>query len=402
MRSYEAWRTLLEGRPLPAAVLDLDAVDHNLDVLLRAMAAGPSLRLATKSLRVPDVVLDLIARHPRLRGLMTYSAHETRAYATRGADDLLLAYPIGRADEAVALAAAATRATVRAVVDDIAQARLLSDAAVGAGVELGVCLDIDVSWRPAGGRAHLGVRRSPLRDAASAVALAREVRRLDGLRVDAIMAYEAQVAGLRDRSPGGGSIDGLLDGVKRFIKRTSAPLAAQRRVAVREALEAAGLRVTLVNGGGTGSVRQTSRDGSVTEVTAGSGLFCPHLFDGYDGLPLQPAAFFALSIVRRSDPDFVTAAGGGYIASGAAGADRLPIVHAPPGLTPLGVEGFGEVQTPFQVGAAAPPLALGDPVVCRHAKSGELFERFNEALLVRGTEIVGSAPTLRGLGHAFL
>jgi hypothetical protein len=153
-----------------------------------------------------------------------------------------------------------------------------------------------------------------------------------------------------------------------------------------------------VNGGGTGSVAFTGSDPVVTEVAVGSGFLCPHLFDGYD---LEPAAFFALPVVRSSDPGFVTCAGGGYVASGATGADRSPIVVAPDGLVPLSLEGWGEVQTPFRwTGDGAAP-ALGDPVVARHAKAGELAERFATYLLARGDRIVGEEPTYRGEGASF-
>jgi D-serine deaminase-like pyridoxal phosphate-dependent protein len=148
-------------------------------------------------------------------------------------------------------------------------------------------------------------------------------------------------------------------------------------------------------------VRSTSDDTSVTEVTAGSGFLDSHLFDHYRDLRLVPALFFALGVVRASDPDHVTCAGGGYVASGAAGPSRLPIVHAPAGLDVVPIEGFGEVQTPLRRTADAPPLRLGDPVICRPAKAGELAERFARYLLVRGDRVVEVADTMRGAGQCF-
>ncbi|HND52613.1 MAG TPA: hypothetical protein PLV92_09460 [Pirellulaceae bacterium] len=156
-----------------------------------------------------------------------------------------------------------------------------------------------------------------------------------------------------------------------------------------------------MNGGGTGSVASTSADPSVTEVTAGSGLLCPTLFDRYDGLALAPALFFALAVSRIPERGFVTCAGGGYVASGPPGVSRLPSVYAPAGLETIGMEAFGEVQTPLRCGPGAPALKIGDPVICRPAKSGELAERFRLYHLVRGDRVVESAPTARGMGHAF-
>jgi D-serine deaminase-like pyridoxal phosphate-dependent protein len=250
---------------------------------------------------------------------------------------------------------------------------------------LPVAIDLDLSLPLLG--QHLGVRRSPIRDPAAALALARHIQARPGTVLRGLLAYEAQVAGIPDRVRGGA----LLDPIRGLIKRRSIPLARQRRAALLDALGP----LPVVNGGGTGSLRSTGLDPSVSEVTAGSGFLCPHLFDGYEGLPLRPAAFFALSVCRRSDPGFVTCQGGGYPASGPGGADRSPLPWLPPGLRPLDLEGFGEVQTPLDTRACPVELELGDPVLCRHAKAGELADRFDELLLVRGERIVQRAPTLR-------
>jgi D-serine deaminase-like pyridoxal phosphate-dependent protein len=399
VRTHDEWRALLADRPLPGVIVDLDVVDSNLALLLGRMAPGPTLRIASKSVRVPAVLRHLIDASPRVQGVMTWSAPEAKALADHGFTDLLNGYPVGRPTDAVLFAELAGREGVRAVamVDAEEQVSLLSVAASERGVTVPLCLDLDVSLRLLGGAVHLGVRRSPLRDVAAAIDLAHRIRNTPGVELVGVMAYEAQVAGLPDRVPG----QALLDPIRRGIKARSRPLAAQRRTAVVDALRADGFTIDLVNGGGTGSIEATSADGSCTEVTAGSGFYCPTLFDGYDGLPLQPAAFFALPVVRRSDPDHITCAFGGFTASGPADPSRAPTVHSPPGLTPLGMEGFGEVQTPFKEGPKAPPLRLGDPVVCRHSKAGELMEHVSEVLLVRGGDVVDVAPTERGLGLPF-
>src|SRR5690606_26801049 len=125
-----------------------------------------------------------------------------------------------------------------------------------------------------------------------------------------------------------------------------------------------------VNGGGTGSVAATAADPAVTEVTAGSGLYGPALFDGYRPWRPRPAAFFALSVVRRPGRRFATVHGGGWVASGPAQPDRLPQPVYPPGLRLLPLEGAGEVQTPL-TGPGAAQLRIGDRGWVRHAKAGE-------------------------------
>ena len=138
----------------------------------------------------------------------------------------------------------------------------------------------------------------------------------------------------------------------------------------------------------------------MSELAAGSGLLGPQLFDYYSNIHFEPALFFALAVARRPSPGLVTCAGGGYIASGEPGPDRLPRPFLPRGLRLVDAEGCGEVQTPLRV----PPgvaLAIGDPVLFRPAKAGETLERFNEVLLVQAGRIVERVPTYRGLGANF-
>jgi D-serine deaminase-like pyridoxal phosphate-dependent protein len=396
---WQIWRTLLAGCPLPAAIVDLDAVLANARLLTGLLAPGVTLRIASKSLRIPALMHRLLADDPeRIRGVMTFSARETEALAADGFDDLFLAYPPSRPDEAAALAgAAALGRTVRIAIDDARHVGLLSEAAVSRGVRLAVALDLDTAWRPLGPGLHLGVWRSPLREIDAVRRLADAVAQAPGLVLDGLLAYEAQVAGLSDAPRG----KPLMRPVIAAVKAGSRPRVAALRRATAAALRADGHAISVINGGGSGSVAATSGDGTVTEVTAGSGFLAPHLFDNYDRLPLVPAAFFALAVSRLPDADHVTCASGGFVASGPAGEDRLPQIHAPAGLLPLSGEGWGEVQTPLRRGPGAPRLAIGDPVIARHAKAGELFERFTDALLIERGALREAAATYRGRGWSF-
>ena len=136
-------------------------------------------------------------------------------------------------------------------------------------------------------------------------------------------------------------------------------------------------------------------------MAAGSGFVDSHLFDAYRGLTLRPAAYFALQVVRRPGKGLLTCHGGGYVASGAAGRDRLPLPALPAGLSLLDLEGAGEVQTPLRA-TGDTPLELGDPVFFRHAKAGELAEHFAGYILIRGERVEARAPTYRGLQKCFL
>ncbi len=388
-RAWEDWKRLLANVALPAAIVDLDALESN----ARAMTAllperALSLRVASKSVRHVGMLKRILALDERFRGLMVYSPQEAEFLAERGLDDFLVAYPVADFAFAQALGRLATKgATVRQVIDSEDQVKYLASV----GIPISVCIDVDASLRWAG--THLGVRRSPIRSAEHARQVA-SVARNAGLIVDSVMAYEAQVAGIPD--VGGGA---LKDAAIACLKGRSIPQVETLRRQVVEALRADGHPVSLVNGGGTGSLKSSGGDPTLTEVTAGSGYYTSHLFDGYRDVRLEPASFFALRVVRKSDPDFATAYGGGIIASGSTGADRSPKVAEPQGIEPVTLEGWGEVQTAFQLGKVK--VEVGDPIVCRPAKAGEWLERFAEVILIRGNEIVGREPTYRGEGQCF-
>lgn len=376
----------IAGERRPCAVVDLDAFDANLDRLLEPLGER-SLRVASKSLRIPALI-GRVLEHPGAVGVLCYHAEEARLLVEQGFDDLLIAYPGSPEDAAVVAELVRGGARIYATVDAPVQVEALADAARRAGVVADLCLDIDLSLRLGG--VHIGVRRSPIRTVDQAVELAQFIQQTHGVQLRAVLAYEAQVAGVPDHT------GGVVDLPMRWVKRRSRSLALARRAEIVVALRELGCRVEVVNGGGTGSIDFTATDPACTEVSAGSGLLCPHLFDGYSGLNLQPAAFFALGVVRSSDPGFVTCFGGGYSASGAAGPDRLPKPWWPE-VGMVGLEGFGEVQTPFSI----KNMDYGDTILCRHAKSGELAEHFSEVLLVSGSEVVDRVPTYRGLGSRF-
>jgi D-serine deaminase-like pyridoxal phosphate-dependent protein len=260
-----------------------------------------------------------------------------------------------------------------------------------------VVVDVDVAYQPLG--AHIGVRRSPLHDVATVVAFVRKVRDTPGLSFAGLLAYEAHIAGLADiPGPGGGWLDSA---AKRQMKLRARTAVAVQRADLALALEKEGIPVPLFNGGGTGSVAWTADESVITEIAAGSGFLTSHLFDLYRDIRLEPAVSFALQVCRRPADGFVTCLGGGFVASGSAGVDRLPQPYLPPGLALTKLEGAGEVQTPLVVPAGL-SLPLGAPVFFRHAKTGELSEHFNEYVLVRGDRIEGRAVTYRGAGKAFL
>ncbi|NUT96078.1 MAG: amino acid deaminase/aldolase [Saccharothrix sp.] len=378
----------------PFAIVDLDAFDHNAADLVRR-AGGKPVRVASKSVRVRWLLERVLAR-PGYAGVMCYSLAEALWLSEHDlSEDLLVAYPTVDHGALRALAAdEKARGRVTIMVDSAAHLDLV-DAALGTGhPPIRVCLELDVSWRPLPGL-HVGPRRSPVHSARDAADLAAKITRRPGFSLVGVMAYEGQIAGLGD-SPIGRPLRAAAvrwmqgKSSRELVERRVEAVAAIRRVADLE----------FVNGGGTGSLEITGADPSVTELAAGSGLIGPTLFDAYRAFRPRPAALFALPVVRRPGRGVATVFAGGYLASGTATADRLPSPYLPTGLALTPLEGAGEVQTPV-VGRAANALALGDRVWFRHAKAGELAERFTHYHVVQGDEVVHTALTYRGEGKSF-
>ena len=382
----------------PFAVVDLEVFDANADDLVRR-AAGRPIRVASKSLRCRPLLARALAR-PGFHGVLAFTLPEALWLVSTGvADDVVVAYPtVDRAAIRALAADPAMTAAVTLMVDDVAQLDVLDAACPAAerSAPIRVCLELDASYRLARGRLHLGPRRSPIHDERAAVRLARAIVERPGVRLVGLMAYEGQIAGLGDDPPGLAARGAL---VRRLQARSARELAARRARVVAAVRRVAPLE--FVNGGGTGSLETTAAEPAVTEVAAGSGLYGPTLFDAYRAFRPGAAALFALPVVRRPGRGIVTVLGGGWVASGPAGRDRLPTPVHPAGLRLTGLEGAGEVQTPL-AGAAADTLQLGDRVWFRHAKAGELAEHVDTLQLVDGEAIVEAVRTYRGEGRAFL
>lgn len=379
----------------PFAVVDLDAFDLNAADLARRTSGNATIRLASKSVRSRDLIRRA-AERPRYHGILAFTLPEA-LWLAEEYDDVVIGYPTTDQEALRRLAAddrAAERVTL--MIDSVGHLDFVDEAVGPKRPDLRVCIDLDASLELLGGRVHLGPYRSPVHTPQQAADLARAITERPGFRLVGVMSYEGQIAGLGD-NPLGSPIQGVL---RRAMQRLSARELAERRAAVIAAVENVA-PLEFVNGGGTGTVEQTAAEHVITEIGAGSGLYGPGLFDHYRRFRPRAAAFFVMPVVRRPTAKIATLLGGGWVASGPVGADRLPTLSWPHGLKLTPLEGAGEVQTPV-LGEAAHGLRLGDHVWLRHAKAGELCERVNTLHLVSGSEVVGQVPTYRGEGQAFL
>jgi D-serine deaminase-like pyridoxal phosphate-dependent protein len=393
-RLTQAVGDLPEQPVTPTVVVDLDAFDANARDLARR-AAGMPIRVASKSLRVPALITRALAA-PGFSGILTYSLREALWLHRQSiCADLVMGYPSvdrGALRDLVRDPEAARSITI--MVDDSTQLDLVDAVRNQADpVSVRVAIDIDAGYRLA--HAHVGPKRSPLYGKDQVLGLAREIARRPGFDLRGVMTYEGQVAGVQDDQPGRRARSLVV----RRLKAASIEQIGDRRREIAEALRGV-VDLEFWNAGGSGSIESSSTDPVVTEVTAGSGLLVPTLFDGFRNFEPRPAAYFGLRVVRRPSPGCVTVGGGGLISSGPSGKDRSPLPWAPPGLRLTALEGAGEVQTPL-VGPGADSLSIGDLVWFRHGKSGELAEHTATVHLLSGSRITDHVPTYRGAGHTW-
>ncbi|MET0999021.1 MAG: amino acid deaminase/aldolase [Marmoricola sp.] len=381
----------LDDPATPMVVVDLDAFDHNAADLVRR-ASGKPVRVASKSLRVPALLRRALAV-PGFSGVLGYSLREALWLVGEGVtDDVVMGYPtVDRFALGRLVADEQARSRITLMVDSPAHLSLV-EASTSDVRGVRVAIDIDAGLRL--GRSHVGPKRSPLHDAAEVVGFAQEVVER-GFSLVGVMTYEGQVAGVPDDVPN----QRARSLVVRKLKTASIAQLEERRALIARDLSEL-VELEFWNAGGSGSVESTVADPVVTEVAAGSGLLVPGLFDHYESFEPRPAAYFGVPVVRRPGGGLATVAGGGFIASGASGKDRLPVPWAPPDLHLTGLEGAGEVQTPL-TGSGARMLQIGDWVWFRHAKSGELAEHTNLVHLLAGDVIDETVPSYRGLGLAW-
>lgn len=386
MSQYQDYLHALNNPGSPVLFLDLDALEKNIQWALDS-AGKKTIRLATKSLRSREILRRILQSDPRFQGLMTFDLREALWLRSEGFKDILMGYPT--ADEAALNELAENPRDITLMADLPEHVRMLEKIAGTKGTVFSLCLDVDLSLELP--LVRFGVYRSRIRGVEHIREIIEELRKCSHVQLKGVMGYEAQIAGVMDKE----------SALIRKLKKISVAQLRKRREEVIRELSQQGFNISLVNGGGTGSLDTTSQESVVTEVTVGSGFYAPLLFDHYQNVSLRPALMFTLPIVRHPLPQVYTCLGGGYIASGAVEKIKSPAPYLPHGLTLLRNEGAGEVQTPLKY-SGSENLEVGKCVIMRHAKAGEICERFSEIILVRGKTTEGSVRTYRGEGKTFV
>jgi D-serine deaminase-like pyridoxal phosphate-dependent protein len=242
----------------PALVLDIDAAQRNIDHMASRLAELPAgIRPHIKVHKSPDLALRQMAAGAL--GLCTATVWEAMVMFEAGVDDLFVVNTIAGQDKIRALAELAREARIRVAVDEAANAESLSRAAVAAGSTLGVMIEVDD-----------GMDRAGVDDAEAAIALARQIARLPGLRLDGITGYEGHCSTTPER--------------ELRVQRQREAMAMF--VGVADRLIEAGFPVSVVSAGGTATWELTAANPRLTEIQAGTyvvmDMFHGHMAPGFE------------------------------------------------------------------------------------------------------------------------
>ena len=386
MKSYQDYKKIIEGISSPSLFLDLEAFRNNIQ-WIKKHSPHKKIRIASKSIRSKEILRRVLSSDSIFEGLMTFDLREALWLRDEGFKNILMGYPTMDIQTLNEYAKKTDEITL--MVDLAQHLFLLQNLAEKHDSIINICIDIDLSLELP--TLRFGVYRSSINSIKKLKVFLNELKKCPRLNLVGLMGYEAQIAGVMDKNS---------FGIKILKQISHKKLTSFRRESV-EIIKNEGYNLQFINGGGTGSLFETVKEDCVTEITVGSGLYAPVLFDYYQNLKLSPALFFSLPIVRKPLENIYTCFGGGYIASGAIQKIKGPTPYLPVGMKLLPFEGGGEVQTPIQYDGSE-TLTVGDSVFFRHAKAGEICERFDKINLIENGIISGEVKTYRGEGKTFV
>lgn len=226
----------------PALLLDIDAAERNIQIMANRLRLLPAkLRPHIKIHKSPALAQRQV--DAGAIGVATATVSEALAMAAVGIRDVLIANQVVGRDKVNAVASAAARAQLTVVVDDATNAEQLGAAARAHGSEIGVLVEIDV-----------GMGRGGARSLGDALALARLVSGLTGLKFRGVQGYEGHCMLEPDRT-----------------RRVEKARAAMDHLASGvDLMKSDGIHCEIVSAGGTGTYDITGADPRVTEIQAGS------------------------------------------------------------------------------------------------------------------------------------
>jgi D-serine deaminase-like pyridoxal phosphate-dependent protein len=260
----------------PVLWTDLDALERNIGDLARFfMQAGVSWRPHIKGIKVPAIAHQMLAAGAI--GVTCAKLGEAEVMAEAGIQDLLIANQIVGSQKISRLVHLCQQADVKVAVDDPVNVAELGRSAANLGVELGVIIEVDI-----------GMSRAGVAPGQPTVDLAQIVNDTKGLRFAGVMGWEGQTRHILDR----------------HARRPAIEQAVGLLLDTAQLCREAGLSVSIVSAGGTGTYHVTAFQSGVTEIQAGGAIFGDVASKSW-GVETEPALFVHTTITSRPSPDRV-------------------------------------------------------------------------------------------------
>lgn len=289
---FEAFNAELKSKAggRESALVDLDAVDHNLKRVGAMLGSNIALRLVTKSL--PSIqLLEHMMITACTNRVMAFSEGMVRDLLCRwGADiDILLGRPATVEAAARTFATLDTRASgasnpagnVRWLIDTAERMSEYSALADERGAPIDVCVEIDV-----------GLRRGGALNDEELLDILAVIDQSSFLRFTGFMGYDGHVP----FAPTGASPDREFDSVQQRY--------ADFIAAGRDAFPALFDGPLVYNSGGSRTYHRFTDDLNtpVNEIAMGSGFFYPLNFADLPETELRRATFLASPVLKKIDP----------------------------------------------------------------------------------------------------
>jgi D-serine deaminase-like pyridoxal phosphate-dependent protein len=345
----------------PALVLDIDAAQRNIDRMaarIRELPAG--IRPHVKVHKNPELARRQMAAGAL--GLCTATVWEAMVMVEAGIKDVFVANTIAGPDKIRALAELAREASIRVAVDEATNADALSKAAVAAGSTLGIMIEVDT-----------GMDRAGVDDGDAALALARHVVKLPGLRLDGLTGYEGHCSLTPERD----------------LRLEKQRQAMALFTGVADKLIAAGISVPVLSAGGTGTWEWTAAHPRLTEVQAGTYVVMD-MFHGHMSPGFEHSLTVQATVISRPHGHLILDAGNKSMGAGA-----LATIVAFPYESFRFDEEHGIFNAPDDS-----PLKVGDSVSLVPGYSPGTVNWYDAYHVVKDDVVVDIWPVVpRGPGH---
>lgn len=394
-RTYEYYRDVLAGEPLPLAFIDLPLLDRNIKAVV-ARAKGKPIRLASGEIRCVPVLEHILDTSPELDGILAASVHEAVFLSRQGLDNILVAHPEWRNLDVSGICDELDRGKrIVCMADCIEHVHHLDELARDFDSEIPVCVEVDMAMRFLGKRyGGIGPALSGLDET---VDLCRAVVAAPHLSLAGLRLFESPI----EDACACGTANPVARALTRFLLPRWSRTIRARRSALAAAVRQACGDIAIVTGGSTATLAFSADDPALTEIAAGSAFFAPAKCGTRTGCPYAPAAAVALEIIRKPAPNAFVCCSDGYTSLGRFASTSPFVSHLPEGVRLVCKGRVAGAHIAFESRDNV-PLGIGDPVMFRPWSAALLGERFNSLYLLGEGKILDQVPTYRGEGMCFI